>query len=196
MGTGNAESLANSGAVSAHGRYVGFESAASDLIAADGNGLRDSQSGVTSRVSTGLASAESNGISRSAVISANGLHVAFVSTATNLVSNDTNGTWDIFRKALQAGAIVRATTDMNGVAGNSESGNAAVSADGRYVAFQSVASNLVAGVISSGSNVFITENPFAFNITPHAYGTATLTIRTTDTRSFRKCRKNSSAWTS
>lgn len=61
-GTGNAESLANPGAVSADGRYVVFESAASDLIAADGNSLRDVflrdlQTGVTSRASARIGGA-------------------------------------------------------------------------------------------------------------------------------------------
>ncbi len=71
--------------------------------------------------------------------------MAFYSDATDLlgVGNDTNGVQDIFRKDLQTGAIVRCSTDSALVQSNGHSYQPSISADGRYVAFESDATDLV-----------------------------------------------------
>src|SRR4051794_33352434 len=77
-------------------------------------------------------------------VSADGRYVALYSYASNLVEGDTNGTYDVFVKDLQTGAITRVSADAAGAQGNDASTAASISADGRYVAFGSAASNLVA----------------------------------------------------
>ena len=87
-------------AISADGRFVAFESVASNLVAGDTNRaddvfVRDRLAGVTRRVSVG-AGGQANGSSFSPAISANGRSVAFGSSSSNLVRGDTNGTFDVF----------------------------------------------------------------------------------------------------
>ena len=82
--------------ISADGRFVVFESTASNLVANDTNGLADifvhnRQMGVAERVSVGAMGIQGNGISNEPSISADGRYVVFISAANNLVANDTNG---------------------------------------------------------------------------------------------------------
>src|SRR2546430_16120728 len=82
--------------LSADGRFVAFESDATDLVSGDTNGLRDvfvhdRQTGVTERVSVDSAGNQGDGESRYPAISADGRVVAFISRATNLVPGDSNG---------------------------------------------------------------------------------------------------------
>ena len=97
-------------------------------------------------------------------ISADGRYVAFSSRATNLVSGDTNGVVDVFVRDLQAGATERVSVSSTGAQGDGDSGvehvstagrPVALSADGRYVAFTSFASNLVAGDTNGVEDVFV-----------------------------------------
>ena len=78
-------------------------------------------------------------------ISASGRYVAFRSWADNLVSADTNGTLDIFVHDRATGETARVSLDSAGAEGNDGSYGHSISGDGRYVAFSSDASNLVAG---------------------------------------------------
>jgi Ca2+-binding RTX toxin-like protein len=147
---------------SADGRYVVFRSAASNLVAGDSNGtndifVKDLQSGAIQRVSTDAAGAQGNGSSYRAQFSADGHSVVFESTASNLVAGDSNGTNDIFVKDLQSGAIRRVSTDAAGAQGNGQSSDARFSADGRYVVFESDASNLVAGDSNGTWDIFVKD---------------------------------------
>jgi hypothetical protein len=81
--------------------------------------------------------------------------VAFYSEAANLVSGDTNGSADIFVHDRQTGATTRVSVDSAGNQGNSHSYYPAISADGRYVAFSSDASNLVLGDTNGIRDVFV-----------------------------------------
>ncbi|HMJ31064.1 MAG TPA: hypothetical protein VK512_20330, partial [Xanthobacteraceae bacterium] len=90
-------------------------------------------------------------------ISADGRYVAFRSDASNLVPGDTNGTGDVFVRDLQTGAITRVSTNASGDQGNSASGDPSISADGRYVAFYSSASNLVPGDTNFLADVFVRD---------------------------------------
>jgi Tol biopolymer transport system component len=110
-----------------------------------------------SRVSVDGAGAQGNGdsgILSHGSISQDGRWVAFESQASNLVSGDTNGVADIFVKDLATGAIVRITEDSTGRQGNGSSSSPCLSKDGRFVAFESLASNLVAGDTNGSYDVF------------------------------------------
>jgi Tol biopolymer transport system component len=95
--------------------------------------------------------------SDNAQFSADGRYVVFESDASNLVAGDSNGAYDVFVKDLQSGAIQRVSTDAAGAQGNGHSTNARFSADGRYVVFKAIPSNLVAGDSNSASDVFVKD---------------------------------------
>src|SRR5262249_997115 len=94
-------------------------------------------------VSSDGAGAQANNVSFQPAISADGRFIAFSSDADNLVAGDTNGATDVFVKDLHTGNITRVSTDAAGNEADSPSAMAAISADGRYVVFGSVADNLV-----------------------------------------------------
>ncbi len=73
------------------------------------------------------------------------------------MSKDTNGTLDIFVHDRQTGSTSRVSLDSAGVEGNAESFQAAISADGLFVAFQSLASNLVTGDSNAVFDIFVTD---------------------------------------
>ena len=153
----------SSGAVlSADGRYVAFTSSASNLVAGDTNVesdafIRDTLTGVTTRVSTSSAGVEGNSPSYASAISADGRYVLFSSDATNLVAGDTNWCRDAFIKDTLTGVTTRVSTSSAGVQGGGDSFVSAISADGRYVAFSSDATNLVAGDTNGTYDAFIKD---------------------------------------
>ncbi|MEW6741770.1 MAG: calcium-binding protein [Planctomycetota bacterium] len=155
---GNSHSWMNS--VSADGRYVAFESLATNLVPGDTNYkwdvfVHDRQTGETTRVSVDSSAVQGNDDSRGPSISADGRFVAFESHASNLVSGDTNGFEDVFVHDRQTGQTTRVSVDSSGVQANLNSGGASISGDGRYVAFDSAASNLVPGDTNSTYDVFV-----------------------------------------
>jgi len=147
--------------ISADGRYVAFLSLA-NLVGGDTNGfgdvfVRDRQSGTTERVSVDSLGGEGNSDSYGSSISADGRYVAFQSSATNLVGGDTNGVDDSFVRDRQNGRTERVSVDSLGVEGNSDSYDSSISANGRYVAFQSYATNLVNGDGNGRQDVFLRD---------------------------------------
>jgi PKD repeat protein/Tol biopolymer transport system component len=112
-------------------------------------------SAAMTRVSMSTDGVQANNGSLSPVITPDGRYVAFVSMATNLVTGDTNTQWDIFRHDRQTGVTERVSVSSGGVEQNGGSWETAISADGRYVAFVSNASNLVAGDTNGLSDVFV-----------------------------------------
>jgi Tol biopolymer transport system component len=147
-------------AISADGRFVGFKSQATNLVPGDTNGaedifVHDRQTGVTQRVSVDSAGNQGNGWSEGPAISADGRYVAFYSLATNLVPGDTNGQWDVFVHDRQTGVTQRVSVDSAGNQGNGGSMHTAISADGRYVAFMSSATNLVPGDTNGAEDIFV-----------------------------------------
>jgi len=146
-------------AISGDGRYVAFESLASNLVAGDTNGVfdvfvHDRQTGVTQRVSVDSAGNQGSGQSRNAAISGDGRYVAFESLASNLVPGDTNGVYDGFLHDRQTGTTERVSVDSAGNQGSAHSLDPAISADGRYVAFDSV-SSLAPGDTNGVYDVFL-----------------------------------------
>jgi Tol biopolymer transport system component len=141
------------------GRYVVFQSDASNLVDGDENDatdifVRDRSSSTTERLCGAI---EPDGASFSAVMSADGQVVAFASQATNLVPNDDNGTADVFVCDRRSGTIEMISVTADGSPGNGRSMLPAVSADGRYVAFKSEASDLVPDDHNGKVDVFVRD---------------------------------------
>lgn len=148
--------------ISLDGRYVAFVSLATNLVSGDTNGfydvfVRDRQSGTTERVSIGSGGAEGNGASELPSISADGRFVTFYSGATNFVPGDTNARGDVFRRDRQTGSTERISVDSSGTEGNEVSVRSSISADGRYIAFESAATNLVPADTNGRYDVFIRD---------------------------------------
>ena len=100
-------------------------------------------------------SAESNGASAHPSISTTGRYVAFDSTATNLVANDTNGLTDVFVHDFVTRTTVRVSVGVGGVQATGASRNPSISADGQRIAFESDAANLVAADADTTTDVFV-----------------------------------------
>jgi uncharacterized repeat protein (TIGR01451 family) len=150
-------------AVSSDGRFVAFSSSASNLVRGDTNGasdvfLRDRVLGTTVRVSVARDGSEANGASSDPSVSADGRFVVFSSTASNLVSGDTNGVMDVFVRDLdpQAPTTARVSVSTTGAQGNGASGSGRISGDGRYVAFRSDAPNFAIDT-NGRSDVFLRD---------------------------------------
>jgi Tol biopolymer transport system component len=146
--------------ISADGRYVAFTSYATNLVSNDTNGwgdifVHDRQTGQTSRVSVASDGTQGNVDSRFPAISADGRYVAFASNSNNLVSGDTNNLEDVFVHDRQTGQTSRVSVASDGTQGNEGSFNISISADGRYVAFSSNASNLISGDTNAVSDLFL-----------------------------------------
>src|SRR3989442_199478 len=113
------------------------------------------QAGGTVRVAVDSTGAQGNSGSFVPSLSANGRWVAFASGATNLVAGDTNEAGDVFVHARRTGQTVRVAVDSAGTQGNSSSFDPSLSANGRWVAFQSFATNLVAGDTNGDRDTFV-----------------------------------------
>jgi Tol biopolymer transport system component len=141
--------------ISADGRYVVFERFAGNLICSDTNFssqdifVRDRLTGTTTLVSVAWDGAQGNTNSYDPAISADGRYVAFSSAATSLVPGDTNGYHDVFVPDLQAGTTTRVSVSTAGDQADSVAQGPAISGDGRYIAFYSNATNLVAGDVNN-----------------------------------------------
>jgi Tol biopolymer transport system component len=150
-------------AISADDRYVAFHSYGINLVPGDTNAIadvfvRDRMTGTTERVSVSSGGAQADVFgSFGPAISSDGRFVAFSSYATNLVAGDTNGLQDVFVRDRMLGTTERVSVDSAGVQGNDESSSCAISEDGRFVAFASVATNLVAGDTNNKQDIFVRD---------------------------------------
>jgi uncharacterized repeat protein (TIGR01451 family) len=158
----NNDSLSPNAAISEDGRYVVFYSYASNLVANDTNDVadifvRDRQLGTTKRISTGINGTEANEISLSPSISADSRYVVFSSLASNLVSADNNETGDIFVYDLAAETLDRVSLTSDEIELDGNSSSPSISADGRYVAFQSRAANLGVDNPDFYSNIYVRD---------------------------------------
>jgi Tol biopolymer transport system component len=158
---GNAgDGVSDFGTITSDGSLVAFSSVADNLVWGDSNlvediFLRDRVAGTTTRISLSPKGFQANLPSTLPRITPDGRFVVFWSYASNLVSGDTNATTDVFVDDVAAGTIERISVDSSGAEGNGWSMVGAISADGRYVAFVSVASNLVSGDTNNGSDIFV-----------------------------------------
>ncbi|MBN2719688.1 MAG: PD40 domain-containing protein [Proteobacteria bacterium] len=149
-------------AISGDGHWVAFESNADNLVPGDTNAkrdifLHDRQTGTTSRVSVGPAGVEADDNSYEPALSRDGRYVAFYSYAANLVPEDINPDGDVFLRDTQQGITSLVSVSTAGTQGNKSSYNPAISADGRYVAFSSIADNLVSGDSNGKMDVFLRD---------------------------------------
>lgn len=146
--------------VSADGRFVAFASDAGNLVQGDSNGfsdvfVRDLLTGETTRVSLSATGGETDESSIDPSISADGRLVAFWSAATNIVDDDTNGKNDVFVHDRVTGTTVRASEASLGVEANGGSTDPVISSNGRFVAFNSKATNLVPDDTNGVADVFL-----------------------------------------
>jgi hypothetical protein len=146
--------------ISADGRFVAFESHASNLIPGDTNDTKDvfvhdQMGGVTVLVSVSSEGEQGNNSSWMPFISADGRFVAYASHASNLVLEDTNGLSDIFVYDLKSGITERVSVSAQGQQGDGPSYHPSISADGRFVVYQSTAANLVTGDTNEVEDIFI-----------------------------------------
>lgn len=162
LGSGGAETNDESfwATIAAGGNYVSYVSYATNIVGGDTNGLADVflrhlPSGTTLRVTQGLALAQPNADCMGQSLSADGFRVAYWSAASNLVAGDTNGVEDAFVYDLLTGTTTRVSVDSSGAQGNGKSGHPSLSPDGRWVAFWSLASNLVSGDTNGAGDVFL-----------------------------------------
>jgi Tol biopolymer transport system component len=146
--------------ISLSGRFVAFASDATDLVSADENGVtdvfvRDRSEGTTRRVSLNSRGKPGNGSSSRASLSADGRFVAFESDASNLVPRDTNKDTDIFVRDRKTGTTTRISVSSRGGQANDGSYHPSISADGRFVAFESLATNLAGSSPKDRSHVYL-----------------------------------------
>jgi Tol biopolymer transport system component len=150
--------------ISADGRFVAFVSDADNLVPGDTNGVvdvfvHDRQTGRTERVS--VSSRDVQGDSDSGAgglsISADGRFVAFASAATNLVPGDTNGEDDIFVRDRKLGRTERISIGPHGRQADFVSRTPSISANGRFVAFESFADDLVPGDTNQVLDIFVRD---------------------------------------
>jgi pimeloyl-ACP methyl ester carboxylesterase len=149
-------------ASSADGRFLVFTSTATNLAANSTNGmqqvyLRDAQSGTTSVVSVDNGGTPADAGALSPSISADGRFVSFASAAGNLSPITAAGITAIYVRDLQLGQTERVDVTAAGLPANDLSIEPSISADGRFIAFVSTATNLVPGVISGRQQVFIRD---------------------------------------
>jgi Tol biopolymer transport system component len=153
---GNNGSVTSRVAISGDGRFVAFDSIATNLVPDDTNGqsdifVRDRQSGTTKRVSVASDGTQANFASTWPAISGNGRFVAFLSVARNLVPDDTNNAEDVFVHDRQTGMTERISANRpNGVV---LPFRPAISADGRFVAFDS----LLADDVDNVPNLYLRD---------------------------------------
>jgi hypothetical protein len=161
IGTGGTQGngACSRASMAADGRWVAFDSTSSNLVLGDTNGVsdvfvHDLWTGTTLRMSVDSNGVQGNGASIEPSISRDGGFVAFTTVAWNLAPGDTNGVADIVLRDVAAGTTVGVSADPNWVIGNGASSSSAISANGRYVVFQSSASNLILGDTNGASDIF------------------------------------------
>lgn len=146
-------------AISANGRYVTFMSESDKMVPADKNGqwdvfVRDRATGRTEWISRSLPGTHNDDLSTDPAISANGRFVVFESDSSRLVADDTNGKRDIFLRDRSTGTTRRISRGVNGAETDDHSSSPAISANGRFVVFESGATNLVKKGTSGVTNVY------------------------------------------
>jgi tricorn protease-like protein len=142
------------------GRFVSFASAASNLVRNDTNHaidlfVHDRRTGETERVSVSSGGVQGNDRSYVGSLSATGRFVAFFSDASNLVEGDTNGAMDVFVHDRRTGETELVSLSSHGIQGTGDSFGPSISSGGRFLAFGSSASNLVAGDTNDEDDIFV-----------------------------------------
>jgi cysteine-rich repeat protein len=158
---GDGDSMRVAG-ITPDGRFVGFESFATNLVLGDTNGVRDAflhdrTFGTTERISLATGGGEGNANSAWNAMTPDARWVVFESLATSLVAGDTNAASDVFVRDRTLATTVRVNLSTGGAQGNLQSGTASISDDGRFVAFMTFATNLVAPDTNGGEDVLLRD---------------------------------------
>ena len=154
---------ANLPAISGNGRFVVFSAAAKNLVKGENQAvsevfIRDLRTRKTKRVSVAKGGGKPNASSYdAAAISSDGRFVVFDSSASNLVSHDTNSASDVFIRDMKKGTTKRVSVSNGGAQAKGYSYAGDVSDNGRYVTFSSDAKNLVSGDTNGLSDVFVRD---------------------------------------
>lgn len=165
---GQSNAASSEPSISADGQRIVFSSSATNLVGGDSNGyadvfLRNRSDSTTTRISVTAGSGQgTGGGSSTPSIAAAGFHVAFSSSATNLVSGDSNGRSDVFLRDLTTATTTRVSISSSGAEATGApigpgSWYPGISADGRFVAFTSYATNLVVSDTNDESDVFVRD---------------------------------------
>lgn len=159
---GDADGASADPSISADHRFVAFVSSATDLVDGDDNDVddifvRDLHRGTTIRVNVGIGGGEANDYSTRPSISGDGRMVTFGSHATNLVVNDGNGMGDVFVRDTTLEETSRVSVDLNGGDPDSGSWGSTISADGRFIAYSSNATNLTTDPDTGFRDVFVRD---------------------------------------
>ena len=159
---GNSTYIFEPPSLSYDGRYVAFSSSSTNLVVGDKNKtydifVHDTSNGRTERVSVSSKGIEGNGFSLSPKISGDGRYLAFKSFASNLVDESFIAGSNIYVRDRKTGTTKLASLNSQGQPANSGSQNPGISANGRYVVFESDASNLVANDTNNASDIFVRD---------------------------------------
>ncbi len=146
--------------ISDDGRYIAYESEASNLVSGDTNGKRDifvydRIDKTTERINIAANGTQADGSSRLGSISDDGRYIVYESEASNLVSGDTDGKRDIFVYDRIEKTTQRINVAANGTQANGDSTSGSISGDGKYIVYESDASNLVLGDSNGKRDIFI-----------------------------------------
>jgi Tol biopolymer transport system component len=158
----SANGLSTSPALSADGTIVAFESRANDLVSGDTNGqsdvfVKDLSTGAVTLASQSADGAQTDGMSISPLLSADGSKLVFTSAATNLVPGDVNEEMDTFFKDLATGQVTLVSQGADGTQPNRLSFGMGLSADGSKVVFVTAADNLVPNELNDTDDVFVKD---------------------------------------
>ncbi len=163
---GTADGPSGGPSISADGCIVAFYSDAGNLVPADTNERRDvfvrnRCSGEIQRVSVATDGSQANASSSAGInapaVSADGNVVAFLSNATNLDAADDDSGTDVYVHRRDTGETFLLSKNQSGERGNGVSGAVSISADGRFVVFESQANNLIAGDGNGHVDVFVVD---------------------------------------
>jgi Tol biopolymer transport system component len=151
-------------AISGDGRFVAFASGAPNLVVGDTNlatdlFVHDMATGTTTRVNVSTSGKQASaGVGFDISISSDGRYIAYSSAAADLVPSDTNGVEDVFVRDMTRGTTTRVSVTATGAQGDGSSGSRlSLSPSGRYIAFGSSATNLVAGDTNEQDDVFFRD---------------------------------------
>lgn len=152
--------LCSGGALSGDGRYVVFHSAATDLVENDTNDsndifIYDRMNKETSLISVSFDGVQGQGGSLTPDISEDGRFVSFVSSANNLTGDDAISGQHIYVRDRTTGSTSRVSVSSDGDVANNFSFGASINANGRYIAFISLATNLVENDTNEKFDIFV-----------------------------------------
>lgn len=148
------------GSVSGDGRHVAFTSLAENLVGNDSNGrfdafVRDLQSGTNVLVSVSTNGVSGSGNSRGVIISADGRYAAFISESGDLAPNVTNSGANLYLRDLQQSTTTLVTVNTNGYGSSGNLSAFSISADGRFLAYQTTGADLSALDANQTSDIYV-----------------------------------------